>query len=281
MRPAHRRPGFTVLEALLVIVLSGVVLAAVYRTLVMQQVSYREQKARIDSRQTTRTALTLLSTELREVSATGGDLLAAADHSLTFRAFRKMGVVCDVADGSALRIWEIGEPFEEGDSLLVFMDDDTLTMDDDAWIRGAITAPVTEIATPGPDCTGWDATADVMALAAPDVALPEVRKGAPVRAYRSMTYGLYEIDGSWVLGRKWLDDAVVVLVGPLLGPEEDGLRFRYYDGNGAAVTPSSAGALERIERVEILVRGRSSGTGTTAAADSLMAQVHFRGNAWN
>ncbi|HEX7052131.1 MAG TPA: hypothetical protein VF188_18125 [Longimicrobiales bacterium] len=281
MKIAHRRPGFTVLEALAAVVLSAVVLAAVYRTLIVQQVSYREQRERIDSRQTTRTALNLLTTELREISATDGDLLSASEHELTFRALRKMGVVCDVVAGSALHVWQLGEPFEDGDSLLVFMDDDTLRMDDDRWIRGAISGTVSEVASPGADCTQWDAPGIVAALPAPGVAVAEVRKGAPVRAYRSLTYGLYEVDGSWVLGRQGVDGNLVALVGPLLGPEENGLRFRYYNGSGTAVTPSGPASLQTIERVEILVRGRSGGAGSAATVDSLVAQVHLRGNAWN
>src|SRR5207245_11036007 len=87
--------GFTLVEMLVALVLLGVVTAALYRVLVNNQRLYTAQTQRIDLQQNIRAAATILPADLREVDATDGDISAATATSITFRAIRWMGFLCN------------------------------------------------------------------------------------------------------------------------------------------------------------------------------------------
>src|SRR5688572_27174006 len=132
----NRRDGFSLVEILVVSVLGALVLGAVFQTLTIQQRGSRHQNTIIQTQQTNRLTMQLLDAELRELSATGGDLIAAARDSITFRAVRKVGIVC-VNDSTLNRmtVWRLGDQaFTAGDSLLVFQDNNPGNMLDDAWV---------------------------------------------------------------------------------------------------------------------------------------------------
>lgn len=275
-----RSPGFTLVELLVVTLLGALMMAAVYETLVVQQRGYREQVSIVNARQTTRTSLELLATELREISATGADLLVAEQESLTFRAFRKVGIVCNNVLGTQLDVWVLGERFVPGDTVVAFADDDPGLSDDNSWLFGTVgdTAPAT--------CpSSWGSYTAQGLTDMPSLTVSVVGLGGAVRAFQPLTYGHYYLGDQWVLGRHARGESPVALLGPLAPPERGGLYFRYYDATGAVFTPAPADSAERtrVSRIEILVRGSSLGTGRAGERehlDSLVAQVRLRGNAW-
>lgn len=281
----NRAPGFTLVEMLVVTVVATVLLGAIFQTLVVQQRSYREQNAIINARQTARASIEVLAAELREVSATDGDLIMATADSLTIRAYRKMGIVCRPPQGANLHYWQLGDPFEDGELIMIFVDGDPDTGDDDTWREAGISSVSSGWCPEDWGGRPWQSLVVSTGSAAHDV-LP----GAPLRGFRNVTYGHYQIDGEWVLGRRVGGSGVEALVGPVAAPttdhERDGLRFRYFDefGTELAPLPLDAANRKRVARIEVTVNGRALGRaqpGDPELLERLVTQVALRGNTWN
>lgn len=286
--------GFTLAELLVVAVLGAVVLGAVFQTLSLQSRTYQQQSAVIAAQEASRTTLSVLAGELREISATGQDLLAASADSVTIRAFRDVGFACRAGLPAGLAVWELGQPFVAGDSVLVFSQGADLTSPaDDEWIAGLLTS-VTRGVVPAGCAPNWEKTTlsgaadgdhDVAALLiAPAKALTDVGRGAPVRSFEVLTYGRYTVNGEEVLGRKQAGAAdVTPLVGPLASGR-DGLEFRFFDkddnelGGGGAV---AAADLDDVSYFTIGVQGRQAAGSAQAGGfygDSLTVSVFLRNN---
>lgn len=264
-----REAGFTFVELLVVVVLGLVIIGTVYRTITVQERSYRQQGAMITAQQAMRGALATLEAELREVSATGGDLISIQPREVTFRAYRKVGFVCDASmGGGQLDIAELGEPFESQDNLLVFVDNDPLVAADDFWTTATV------LSTGAASCAVSFGGHPTRRVTTTGGSFAGVLPGAPVRSFVPMTYGLYEIDGEWVFGRVAPDDVEpVALIGPLAPPDERGLEFRYFDVNGNQTLDPAA-----VVRIEIHVRGKAVGGSYTSPeyVDSLTTQLFLR-----
>ena len=67
--------GFTLIELLVVVVVGSIVLLATLQVLLTNQRIYTAHNARVQGSQSTRAALAVLTSELREISPPGGDLL--------------------------------------------------------------------------------------------------------------------------------------------------------------------------------------------------------------
>ena len=117
-----RQGGFTLTELIVVTVVGAILIAATLQVLVTNQRVYTALNAQIQGTQTIRGALEVLSSELREISPSGGDILAMDTDSLRIRGVRGVGLIChDTASGVAVwRVFKIGEGFASGDSVRVF-----------------------------------------------------------------------------------------------------------------------------------------------------------------
>lgn len=257
--------GFSIVEVLVVMVVGSVVMAAAYQTMISQQRGYAYQHAAVSSQNSARTSLDVLASELREVSASGADIIVAGAHAVTIRASRRMGFVCDAGPpqgGSHIDVWELGAQFRVGHSLFVFNGGDP----DDPW------KPVSVLGTSNAynsgSCGTWTQTSlsGVAGASFPRrrlqisnaTALAEMAVGAPVRSFEEVTYGLMQIDGEWVLGRESPSSAAAALVGPLFSPDEGGLLISYRDAGGATLTPAQASASPgSVRSLEIGIRSRS------------------------
>ena len=270
-----RQPGFTLLEILMVTVLAAITLAAVYETLTVQERTSRMIGAVGEDRTSLRTALGLLESELREAgtigdSAIGGsDLRVASSDSVVFRAQRKVGFVCSVSpSGQWLLLHSPGEPFQAGDSLLVFVDGDSLRYQDDRWSVGSVSS-----ATPASDaeCEAHWPGAPLRKVQIDDLDLTGVRVGAPIRSFEWVTYGLYDFgDRGWGLGRHRENEDAALLVGGLAGPGR-GLVFEYFDLRGQPTRDVSAVARMRIGM-------RTDSASSDAPAANLSTTLFLRNN---
>jgi prepilin-type N-terminal cleavage/methylation domain-containing protein len=285
--------GFTLAELLVVAVLGAVILGAVFQTLSIQNRTFQRQSAVISAQEASRTALAVLSGELREVSSTGQDLIAASADSVSLRVLRKIGFVCNAGGAGALSMWELGQPFAAGDSIFVFSQGaDLIDPDDDAWIPGEVTA-VTHGVAPAGCGVAWpketlsgaaDGDHDVATLSiASGLSLANVTRGAPARTFDRLTYGRYTLGGEVVLGRRAGAGDAVPLVGPLAAGRR-GLRFEFYDadntelGGGGAV---AAADLDDVSFFTISVQGRQAAGSMEADGfyeDSLTVSVFLRNN---
>lgn len=273
-----RRSGFSLVELLVVAVLGTITLAAAYQMLVVQQRGFSHESARMQAQRTGRVTLQVLATELREISPVASDLLRAEDSVLTVRASRKVGVVCAVDMVTpSIDVWVLGaETFDVGDNLFIFADGNEQTAGDDDWGMAQVMEFGDGVCTPS-----WGTTdpPQRLTLLNPIVNLSAVRVGGMVRSFTTLTYGIYQVDGEWVLGRRKSGDAVVPLLAGLAPRGAEGLEFRYYRSDGTRFDPTTQVLRDSVARIGVRVgtqsRGRFGADGEFYR-DSLVTQIHLR-----
>ncbi len=275
---SQRVSGLTLAEWAVVATVAAVLLAAVFQALVAQQRRYREQTAIDTIHRDAAAPLATLVAELRQVSATGGDLVAATEELATFRSVRKMGIVCGIRSHEpAVVVREFGRSFAPGDSVLVFRDQGPAHSTEGTWRVGRV-----HDKSPATCGNQWDGRADgkgSAALLVGDGLVDEgVGRGTPILAFEHVTYGAFEVDGSWYIGRQEADSIITPLVGPIAPPKVGGFSFRYFDRHGLPIEPSDARGRARVARIELTVRGPTFDSG---GAGSFTMDVALRGNALN
>ena len=272
MRPSNRR-GFTLVELLVVAVVGALVVAATYQVLLVNQRTYAANTAQIQGQETVRAGMDVLYGELRELSSSGGDILAFGGDSLKVRVMRHFGVVCsrDVAAGQ-LTVVKVGDWFEAEDSVVVFADTNASITSDDTWLLGKVSSRDTTVT-----CSGNTAqllSVPVVASAAAGAGRDTVQVGAPLRSFLHYTYGLYTVSGEPYLARKETSGGLTTTV-PLVGPlrETNGLHFTFYDTLGAVATTASS-----IAQVEVTLRTLSKVRGPDGnyVADSITTRIYTR-----
>lgn len=248
MKPRVPPPrGFTLIEVLVAMTLTGIVVAGTLRALSAQKKFYARQARVLDARHAMRASATILASEFRDASAAGGDLYAIGADSIVIRSTVGFAVACAVNVGSGqLSLTEVSGHFNltTADSILVFVENG-INDSDDAW-RVLL---VTGISTTGPACA-WSDPAD--RLVTVSGSLSGVWIGSPVRLYQPYVYGLYqEPDGRYWLGRKTYapGSSYVPVAGPLAPADSSGLQLTYYDDAGAPTTNRFD-----VVRVDIQVR---------------------------
>jgi len=278
--------GFTLLELLVVVVIGALILGATFQVLAVQERSYRHQGAAMTTQQNIRAALDVLESELREISASGGDLTMIQPESLTFRAYRAAGFICNLdAPGQRIVVVRQGtQPFvanaAQKQKLLYFVEGVRTTGTDDDWgvveiksVEDTYTCHGTWGSVEGTDTVTLNVPGFTFADAATGDSI--VYLGAPVRSFEVFTYGLYTIDGEPVLARRDANGSLEPIIGPL-APSPSGLVFRYFDANGFPTTNPA-----NVAQIGIVVRGRTQGTGVpgeTHYTDSLTTRLFLRNN---
>lgn len=90
-----RSAGFTLVELMVALLITGIITAALFQLLSGQSRMVASQSAKQEAQQNVRGALEIVSSELR--SAIPGAILRADDQAVTFMQPRAWGVVCQVA----------------------------------------------------------------------------------------------------------------------------------------------------------------------------------------
>lgn len=282
--------GFTLIELLVVVVLATVILGAIYQAIGSTQRTTQAQVQRLSVRQETRAAALFLGYELRELSATEGDVATAGPTALEIRGPRWTGVLCtdpQTVLGNVSFVlrdalqFGLRRPDPALDSVLLFRDGDPNVRTDDNWLLGELLAAAADTCPGG--LAGTVVQARISAASGGNAAaLAGVTAGSPIRGFQREELSLYQDGGgAFWLGRRTADrsgtwTATQPLVGPLTA---DGLAFAYFDTTGAAVaTPAE------VASVGIVVRGRSreqarlSGGGLGYVLDSVITRVALRNN---
>ena len=306
------RRGFTMVELLVSLVIMGVVATAIYGVLVNNQRIYQAQTQRIDLSQNIRAAGTIMPSELREADANEGDITTISPTSITFRAMRWMGYICNLPNTGPLPAAEFplltvimsnkhqygARAPQIGDSVLIRYEGDEGTRNDDSWVQGRIVTLVAGTCSGGaisPDngpgllltvsaYMPQVANAATLTPAAPNLT-NTIYAGAAIRGYVAVTYSLYKPAGdtSWYIGYQRGSATMQPLVGPVLA---NGLEMAFYDSTGAWLDPANANNRALVERVDITVRGRtaqpvrrvSGGTVLGAIVDSVVVRTTLRNN---
>ena len=270
-----RRPGTTLLELLVAMMLAAVILGAASSTLVRQRRSTSAQAMRVRAESQLRAALGELEVALDGLSPAAGDLVAgeARDTALQLRTVVASAVACDstmgyatlaAADTSDERSSGVAAAPKAGDTL---------------WWRppgaAAWTARrVADITASTGACPAGGS--GVQALLRLGFLLPDtVPRGAPLRLTRQARYSFYHAsDGSWQLGMSEWSDVLHAfsppqpVAGPfvLVAPTGGRTGFWYFDAAGAALSVAGQGAnVANIARVRVTLVAPDNAVGTFAS----------------
>lgn len=266
------RRGFTLVELSVVAVLGALVLGSALQVLIMNQRAYTAQTEAISGQQSNRMALDVLFNELREVSPSGGDILAMSGDSIRVRLMRKFGFVCATnwTGQPELTVipWGFGtNAFASSDSIFVYADNDEGTRADDAWISANITSIGTSV------CPQDGTAAQTLTMNGQGAlfSADSVGIGAAVRSYSDFTFGTTTLYGETYLSRRDGTGDMVPIAGPIRGT--NGLEFVYRDELGA-VTAVAAD----VRQLEVVVRTGGdvlNGRGGVVS-DSITAWIYTR-----
>ena len=271
MTTTSTRRGFTLVELLVVMVILGVVGAAIVRTLTTASRISDSQSQRTAMQGNLRAGAGLIPTELREINidASGSDLIAISRDSVKYRAMRRLAIACT----GALNVLAVRRTNSFGltafsatsDSLFLYVENDPTLTTDDTWSTFAITGVATGTCPDG----------SVATLLKLDANLPAgVVFDAPLRTYQVMTLKVYESGG-----RKWLGvdvdgSGVQPVLGPLAAADS---TFGFRDANGAVTTnPSSVRVIEAWLHGETEGKVSSGYNVRQFKQDSLRVRIRLR-----
>lgn len=278
-----QRRGFTLAEILVALTLMLIVSGAVYKLLVTTQRVSRDQAQRVNLQSNVRISSLAVLNDLREIGTFSGgtgdrnDILSIAPSTISYRAMRGAGFVCETPTATQVRISRntfsgYRDPQPGRDAFYVFLDGDPDTDVDDAWLPVAIAAVSTTTACPGALGSGITLTTPNTPVLA---ALPA---GTPIRVYEVMELTLHQADGKSWLGARSVSGGEAVQ--PVLGPlaEENGLEFEYLNAAGAATADITG-----IKSIRVTIRALSEGPvhagldgGLTQIQEELITQVALR-----
>lgn len=283
----RNRAGFTLVELLVALVISGLLAGVIFQMLMGQSRFVGIQSAREEVQQNARGALELIAGELRNVPA--GGVQAADGYSLTIRVPRTWGIVCapavgnvvDVAfpgglglalDGSANRPWP----------RLVAKLSPTPTWSAPQTVTSV--APASSLA--GSTTCGGSALAagaEMRSFTVPSTA--GMAAGQSVYLYDPVSYRnatLSDPAGLWLQRLVGTDPADYrVLAGPIAPGYP--VRFKYYRADGTPIPIPSGGltaatGLGSVARVEVVVNMRSTRGSQQAPQSSIDSTAVFLRN---
>lgn len=267
------RSGFTLVELMVSAIVGTLLLLAAYQVLITNRQAYSVQNERIGAQQSTRAAMDVLFSELREISPPGGDILDMDPSSLEVRVMRGLGVACgvDLSSGTPrVRVRSLGDMFEVGDSVFLFADNDTDRASDDTWIQAYVSATDTAVTCGGGPAADLRFTGQLSTFEA-----DSVRAGAAVRSFTRFTYGLMTYGDQIYLGRRENQGEWIPLVGPLRDAETGaaGVDFEYRDEFGNTTTVPA-----NVQEITVTVRTWSDLRDASGAnvLDTLSASIYTR-----
>ena len=301
MRPNRpRRSGFTLIELLVTMTMLGLLGTMVTAVMVGQQRFFQRTTQQMDVRRELRTAVNVISAEMRGVSSAAGDIVAFDRMSITFRGVLGSSVVCDAptralldlvpTNAARMQMSNFASNPTIGDTVVVLRNDSSGVVGE-FWSAHQITSVSGSTATCAPspyvDAT-LDADKSRMRLGVtPD--LPDsVVAGAPLRLLRTTRYSLAtQTSGAWYLSRSEYAGGAWTAAVPVAGPFQaasaagtGGLGLAMYDSVGVAVT--AVASSNRIARIDVVARAsgeRSSGvvgSTSTDVTDSLLVSIALR-----
>ena len=272
------RPGFTIAEMVLSMVVASVLLGAFYRIMMRQGRGYSQIIVSGDADETARSAAAILASELRQATVGGGALVGTLDaQSITLRSVQGVGVVCAKSTVQpAFAIWRNAGTIQPAvDDTALFYAFALKT-----WRKLTISA----VGTPayyGMTSCDWsggrapDLVVQVAGFTAADTT--GILVGSPFRTYRQVQYGVYQANGRYWLGRKISPStgSYQILTGPLQG--STGLRFTYYTASGAVTATASQVASVKVTVLSQSYKQYRTADGTLQYRyDSLTTRVALR-----
>jgi hypothetical protein len=181
-----------------------------------------------------------------------------------------MGFLCKVSRAEKWAvIWTLGDEFDAGDPILIFVDGDSIRYNDDRWDTTTVTNASTDDDS---DCAAYWPGVPLQLIRLDNQDLNDVAVGAPIRSFEWVTYALYNFGPlGYGLGRlREGEESPDYLIGGL--DPESGLQFTYYDPDGNETTDPT-----NIARVRITVVTEPE-TNTDVASTSMTTNLYLRNN---
>ncbi len=278
------RRGLTLVELMTALVVFALVAGSISRFMINAQRLSRAQVERIGLQSDLRTGALIVPSELRELAAngTGSDIISMAADSITFRAMRGMGFMCQVS-ATEIRLLNTGTiPFYGSryvasgqDQVAVFVENDPDISTDDTWLMLQPTG-VDLSSTCGPETAIRLTFSDFSGQLTDGIS--DIAVGGPVRSFEVMQLGRLVSGGQTWLGSRSVSGGQSTLL-PVLGPlTSNGFQLQYFDGSGAVTTNPNM-----VRQIRITLRGltdhavtRSLGDVPAVMQDSLVAVVTLR-----
>ncbi|MCC6770895.1 MAG: prepilin-type N-terminal cleavage/methylation domain-containing protein [Gemmatimonadaceae bacterium] len=264
------RRGFALVELLTALVITSMLGAALFRLVDRTQRFTRGTALMADQRAQLAVAAFAVEAALQGVAPSDGDVLVAADSSVSFLAPVGSAIACAlgggfvdvaspvIASGATLTWWNTAP--QAGDSIAILDDGSLAGAADDRWVHAEVTAisalPNACLHSPFLDSIA-DAGRVGWRLAASPALPPTVTPGAVVRVGRPERFALDRSAGEWMAG--WTEwnpiagrwNVIQPVAGPLLpyaAPgSTSGMSFRWRDSLGAVLSSAGPGNARVVE----------------------------------
>jgi prepilin-type N-terminal cleavage/methylation domain-containing protein len=265
------RRAFTLVELIVALVVGGVAFGAFSAVMVNGERSHARLRHRIHARAQALAGLATLAQDLRALSPSAGDIIAAEDSAIELRATVATLSVCELRDSAAITAHaSFVSPPKIGDTLWTLVVDDStrwlplsasgadpIAAGDSALCR----LPAKAAGTPPRTSSSRQRYRLTFAQPPPVVIGPSTA----LRLTRHVRYSLYRApDGQWYLGRREWSAPLgrFETIQPLSGPYRpyaasgtglSGLELRYRDRAGQELSPPGT---TDIAAIELTIRTR-------------------------
>lgn len=263
-RPRGARPGLTLAELLVTMVIVGIIGGAFTRMLVHQSRFLDRQNTNRQARSVSRGALNVMMSELRMVSVPGG-VLAAASDSVVVRVPYAFGVLCgSSAAASTISLAPMDSlAYAEGGATGYAWRDSTGNY---AYVNANFTV------APGlvTDCAAFGITTlpgGKVVTVNPGVPVAAV-SGTPVFLYRRTEFKFR--NSAALPGRRalWRRNVGTNTSEELVAPFDASARFRFFVDGSAASQVNPPGALTTLRGLELRLAGASDRASLTSGSPS-------------
>jgi hypothetical protein len=290
------RPGVTLPELLIVMLLLTIVGTAMVRVMMKQQQYYKDATATAASRRELRLGSIVLPAEIRSISTAGGDIITMGENEITMLAATGSSVLCDRGPSGTVtftippinlahhQLTSFASAPVAGDTVFLYDENILKGSEDDVWRKfGIATVTSSAVACPGPPFT--DPALDAPLLkrrivftVAPGNIQDSVKIGAIARFSRPVKYRIYqETSGAWYLGVQEHRNGAWQTTDALAGPfrpfaagdaNPSGLQFRFYDTLGVRITDYTK--VKDVGRIDVFLRTNAGSAAVTERKGALL-----------
>jgi prepilin-type N-terminal cleavage/methylation domain-containing protein len=269
---ARARAGFTLLELLVALTISGILVGAIFQLLQGNSQFVRLQSAREEVQQNGRAALSVIASDLRSV--TSGGIVSMSPTSVRIYAPRGWGILCDTIDAMSSTAWAIFPA--------------STLPSDDVWSKQGWGIGVEQTGHPAVNSGSWRFVSQVARQTSGDpcngvqttnttsyvrygfihpggtsfVTAGSVLPGTPVMLFEEVQYDVAtsasgNVPGYWIRRMAGYGADGQPNMQPMAGPvpSESALHFDYFQADG--VTPASTPAQVRSIAIRVITRSRS------------------------
>jgi len=300
--PRRAKAAFTLVEVLVTMLILGIIGTALTRVMVKQQQAYRDTAKEADMQREIRLTSSLLPSELRSTSSSGGDVLEMDEDKVTFLANIGSSIVCGKVGNTHVILPPLNtagvtttnwysQPVN-GDSVFLYNDSLSAGSEDDVWDRRPLQNITWSNLCPGAPYTDpvLDAGKQRWMVGIGGLGIPDsVRIGSVVRFARPVRYSIYAAaSGRWYVGYQEYVNGAWTAIEAVGGPynrflagdaNPSGLQFRYFDSTGVRLT-NIADRLS-VSRIDVYLRANGGIAAVTerqpnVLRDSVMMRIAVR-----